>query len=874
MANIIELIAKLKDEASGGLEKLGTSLRKVADVGLEPIARISPTAASALGGLLDKAGPTGLAVAAIGGAAIGAVAGITHLVKGVADVGDRLHDMETRTGASVEALQSLGLAAEKSGGSLEDVVQSFRFLQQAITQAGEGNEQAIQGFEKLGLNLGELKRLSPEEQFSTLAKAINDIPDPAARATAAVDVFGRAGAQLLPTLREVAERGLGDLVESAKRLGIVMSSETAAKADEFNEKLTDIHKVAQGLAIELGTSLLPTFVELAKGVAAATLAVSQFLRESGGVSKGIRDITESAISTIPVFGEMLKFGKLGQEVFLGIGPAAASAAEGIKKTGDAAAKAGDNLLQLSQKEKAAFESIAAAATKAAKDRETAEITASGNVLAQIAKDLDQQKAAITATAAKQIETINAVEKRGIDASSERAQAERTQLDAIVAAEIDAANKRKAAIAGFVSEALGFIKTLGPGLEDVQRKLEIADTLNKASQALLALGQSAGAAGLTSKDLADTVSKVRDQLTALGATGAQIGAAVPENIKAIADSFDRVANRAEVVDGVFTNVVADVGRLTGAVAELDRQLTGESLDDSFVEVAATADQSTQSFGEYGDALLEVIQHTHDMDLETKIWGRDAEAAEESTQSLTSAANEGPSRFAKFADSLKQAAIGAQGLASASHVASGAMTEMGNIGAGVAAIIAAMNPFFSGRTTDEILAQRVKFVKELSQVLADAQGRVETLKGSIAGGGGGGLGTASLAAPLVKGAERLEEAGERVGDDIIRAARALSGKPFGFFQHGGIVEGPPGRHIPILAEPGELVIPRRITDQLLSRRGRVFQQGGLVTASSGAAPVNITIHVGAGSIETERHAQTLAREIHRRIRDDLRRGVLLT
>ena len=31
MANIIELIAKLRDEASGGLEKLGTNLRRVAD---------------------------------------------------------------------------------------------------------------------------------------------------------------------------------------------------------------------------------------------------------------------------------------------------------------------------------------------------------------------------------------------------------------------------------------------------------------------------------------------------------------------------------------------------------------------------------------------------------------------------------------------------------------------------------------------------------------------------------------------------------------------------------------------------------------------------------------------------------------------------
>ncbi len=938
MANVIELIARLKDEASGALEKLGVNLRKVADVGLEPIARISPTAASALGGLLDKAGPTGLAVAAIGGAAIGAVVGITHLVKGVADVGDRLHDMETRTGASVEALQALGHAASKSGGSLEDVVQSFRFLQQAITQAGEGNDQAIRGFEKLGLNLAELQQLSPEAQFATLAKAINDISDPAARATAAVDVFGRAGASLLPTLKEVAERGLDQIVESAKRLGIVLSSETAAKADEFNDTLADIGAVARGLVLSLGAELLPTFVELAKGIAEAAQGLTTFLRETNAVAITVGAIKLAIAPVAEAMNVLVTAGLAAAKVlsgdfsgaaavlaagasnmgeafsgaFAGITKGSAEASEALKKSGDAAKQAADQTTKLSEKQVQVIASVADAAKKAAQDRESAEIAASGNVLAQISRDLDQQKAAIEAAKAKQLEAIEQVASTGIDKAALRAQAERTQLDAIVAAEIDAATKRKAAIAGFVTEALGFIKSLGPGLEEVQKKLEIADALNKAAQALQALGQSAGAANLTSKDLADTVSKVRDQLTALGATGAQIGATVPENIRAIADGFVAVANKAVLVNGVFTNVVSGLEQVEAAAERLDNQLTGQSLDDSFVEVAAAAgnfDEDLQempfTIGSVADAVqlaggdIEslrqfIIAATSTMDpLEASFtlaasglltFGETANVASDAIQEVSDAGSEGPSRFAKFADSLKQAAIGAQGLASASHAAGGAMAEMGNIGAGVAAIIAAMNPFFSGRTTDEILAQRVKFVKDLSQVLAEAQGHVETLKGSMTGAGGAGFSTRSLAEPLFEGAARLEQAGQHVAEDIFAGARAFAAaRPFGgapsqFFQGGGVVQGPPGRHIPILAEPGELVLPRDVTERIqrLNRRGgRTFQQGGVVAAASGAGQGmtiinNISIN---GLVDSDRRLDALARDLGERIKDKIRRGIML-
>src|SRR2546421_225316 len=126
--NTIEYAIRVRTEGQSALEALGLSLEKVIHAGLEPLAAIAPTTAGALEDMLTKAGPTAVALGAIGGAAVAGGVALYELTAGVAEGAAELERFSVRTGASVEDLSALKTGVELVHGSLGDVVGSFRFM--------------------------------------------------------------------------------------------------------------------------------------------------------------------------------------------------------------------------------------------------------------------------------------------------------------------------------------------------------------------------------------------------------------------------------------------------------------------------------------------------------------------------------------------------------------------------------------------------------------------------------------------------------------------------------------------------------------------------------------------------------------------------
>ena len=67
-----------------------------------------------------------------------------------------------------------------------------------ILDASQGTATAVDALDLLGLTYMDVEGLSPDESFLVLADAIAGIEDPATRAAAAQEVFGRSGAELIP----------------------------------------------------------------------------------------------------------------------------------------------------------------------------------------------------------------------------------------------------------------------------------------------------------------------------------------------------------------------------------------------------------------------------------------------------------------------------------------------------------------------------------------------------------------------------------------------------------------------------------------------------------------------------------------------------
>jgi hypothetical protein len=183
------------------------------------------------------------------------------LAKSFSDTGSELYDMSTRTGVAVEALSALGYAADQSGSDLGTVEFGLRRAQNAIEDAAGGSKEAVETFNKLGLSVASLKKLTPDAQFERIATKIAAMKDPSQRTAAALDVFGKSGTQLLPMLMELAAQ-----TERAKRLGVVVTGEDAALADQFGDALGDVWKQLKMVAFHAGAAVAKALTPYAETV--------------------------------------------------------------------------------------------------------------------------------------------------------------------------------------------------------------------------------------------------------------------------------------------------------------------------------------------------------------------------------------------------------------------------------------------------------------------------------------------------------------------------------------------------------------------------------------------------------------------------------
>ena len=228
----------------------------------------------------------GASVAKIGAGltALGAGLGgpLLAAAKQFSDQGDAVAKMSKRTGIAVEELQGLGHAAELSGANIESLEKGVRKMQQNLVDAGRGMGDAKDALEELGLSADALLNLSPEEQFKAIADRIAEVEDPTRKAALAMDIFGRAGSQLIPLLNE-GSSGIRAMQEEARRLGIVLSAEAAAQSELLNDNITRLKKTLAGVTNQIGAALAPALNKILEYITPLVASVSKWVQENQAV---------------------------------------------------------------------------------------------------------------------------------------------------------------------------------------------------------------------------------------------------------------------------------------------------------------------------------------------------------------------------------------------------------------------------------------------------------------------------------------------------------------------------------------------------------------------------------------------------------------
>lgn len=209
---------------------------------------------------LGKLSAVGVPVIAAGlAAAAAAAAGLAVGVKGALDLGGALSDLSTRTGVAAGELRILQEAFARNGLSADKVGPSINKMQRALVEAGEKGGETARVFNTLGLNLNDLRGMDASSQFTAIGQAINALPEPAARAAAAMQLFGRSGGEMLTLFANS-----GAMAEAARSVGdqADILTRNANLFDQASDILGSVATKMQGFFVGVADTLVPALMPL------------------------------------------------------------------------------------------------------------------------------------------------------------------------------------------------------------------------------------------------------------------------------------------------------------------------------------------------------------------------------------------------------------------------------------------------------------------------------------------------------------------------------------------------------------------------------------------------------------------------------------
>lgn len=204
----------------------------------------------------DRIGEVARAAGEVIGVSLSA-ASMVEFTNRAIDAGDEIFRLSQKAGTSAQAFSQLSYAAKSSGVDVGSLSAAFARMQDSISKASSGNYGMTYLFEEIGVSVAGLKQLAPDKQFEAIAQAISQIPDPSNRARAAIEVFGRSGAELLPLLVQGAG-GIDKLRATADQLGVTLTNLTAEQLHDAKEAIDKMNASFSGLWTTLAAKLSPS----------------------------------------------------------------------------------------------------------------------------------------------------------------------------------------------------------------------------------------------------------------------------------------------------------------------------------------------------------------------------------------------------------------------------------------------------------------------------------------------------------------------------------------------------------------------------------------------------------------------------------------
>lgn len=190
------------------------------------------------------------------------VAQFTRMTRAVLDAGDAAAKMAQKVGTSVEDISALSYSADLSGVSMRQLETAMIRLNKTLGSTDTEAQEVQKILDALEITGGNAYQV-----IGQLADRFAQMRDGAAKTAAATEIFGRAGAALIPLLNGGSKAIEANRAE-LESLGALMTTDLAKASERVNDDMTRLGTAMKGLGIQLGQTTVPALADMTEGMVA------------------------------------------------------------------------------------------------------------------------------------------------------------------------------------------------------------------------------------------------------------------------------------------------------------------------------------------------------------------------------------------------------------------------------------------------------------------------------------------------------------------------------------------------------------------------------------------------------------------------------
>jgi hypothetical protein len=248
----------LGDQMGTAMRQMGTTARTGAQGIGQNISGAMSQAKTAISGEMSQIGegiraalPASLGQTiglAFGGALIGSLAGVGAAlqanVQRFTEQGVALGKLSTTTGIAARDLSALSIIARENEISFDTLRTSMTRFSRVIADT-KGSTANV------------------KEEFLALADQFKNMADGPAKAELALQMFGRAGADLIPILN-MGREGLAAYTSELERAGVIMDEKMVAAANRLDDAQDRLNRSSEAVGNTIGANLVPVMASWAE----------------------------------------------------------------------------------------------------------------------------------------------------------------------------------------------------------------------------------------------------------------------------------------------------------------------------------------------------------------------------------------------------------------------------------------------------------------------------------------------------------------------------------------------------------------------------------------------------------------------------------